>query len=66
MLQWSGYVAQAPEQSDKLLDNLFMLNVYLPLGCLVLIFILMLSYDIEGKMPKIREELKQKLQAKQA
>jgi GPH family glycoside/pentoside/hexuronide:cation symporter len=65
LLQWGGYVAQAPEQPEKLLNGLFALNVYLPLGCLVLIAILLLSYDIEGKMPQVREELLKKMQAEQ-
>jgi glycoside/pentoside/hexuronide:cation symporter, GPH family len=64
VLQWSGYVAQAPEQSKKLLDNLFAIAVYLPLGCMVVIAVLLLTFDIEGKMPKIREELLQRMQAK--
>lgn len=66
VLQWGGYVAQAPEQSDKLLGGLFALNVYLPLGCLVLIAVLLLTYDIEGKMPKVREELRERMLAAQA
>ncbi len=66
VLQWGGYVAQAPEQSEKLLNGLFALNVYLPLGCLVLIAILMFTYNIEDKMPKVREELRQKMLEAQA
>ncbi|MCE5189402.1 MAG: glycoside-pentoside-hexuronide (GPH):cation symporter [Eubacteriales bacterium] len=65
-LQWGGYVAQATEQSEKLVKGLFALNVYLPLGCLVLIAILLFTYDIEDKMPKVREELMQKMYAAQA
>ncbi|MEN6419866.1 MAG: glycoside-pentoside-hexuronide (GPH):cation symporter [Clostridiaceae bacterium] len=66
VLQWGGYMAQAPEQSEKLLGALFVLNVYLPLGCLVLITILMFTYNIEDEMPKVREELRQKMLTAQA
>jgi glycoside/pentoside/hexuronide:cation symporter, GPH family len=65
VLQWGGYVAQAPEQSQKLLNGLFAINVYVPLGCLVIIAILLFTYDIEGQMPQVREELLQKMQADQ-
>lgn len=61
VLQWGGYVAQAPEQPEKLLSGLFALNVYLPLGCLVLIAVLMYTYNIEDEMPRVREELKRKM-----
>lgn len=61
VLQWGGYAAQAPEQSEKLLNGLFALNVYLPLGCLILIAVLMFTYNIEDEMPGVREELKRKM-----
>ena len=61
VLQWGGYTAQAAEQPAKLLNGLFALNVYLPLGCFILIAILMFTYNIEEEMPSIREELKRKM-----
>jgi GPH family glycoside/pentoside/hexuronide:cation symporter len=61
VLQWGGYTAQAPVQSEKLLNGLFALNVYLPLGCLILIAILMFTYNIEDEMPGVREELRRKM-----
>ena len=61
VLQWGGYVAQAPEQPEKLLSGLFAIKVYLPLGCLVLIAVLMFKYSIEDEMPVVREELKKRM-----
>lgn len=61
VLQWGGYAAQASEQSAKLLGGLFALNVYLPLGCLILIAILMFTYNIEDEMPGVREELRRRM-----
>ncbi|HWP21119.1 MAG TPA: glycoside-pentoside-hexuronide (GPH):cation symporter [Candidatus Cryosericum sp.] len=61
VLQWGGYTAQASEQPEKLLNGLFVLNVYLPLGCLILIAVLMFTYKIEDEMPAVREELRRKM-----
>lgn len=57
VLEASGYVANAPEQSAKVMKALFGLNVVLPVIAIISIIVILSTYKIDDKMETIVKEL---------